>query len=98
MQEALHGQDVVQDSASNLDSEQDTEANDGRRGPMWDQPSFPSAFSVYDNLQRLGAEQHGLPPPYDTVINNQPVVYIQNVSHLLDTGMNVSVILFRELL
>ncbi|KAG1784996.1 uncharacterized protein HD556DRAFT_1314605 [Suillus plorans] len=78
LQEALHGQDVVQDSASNLDSEQDTETNDGRRGPMWDQPSFSSAFSVYDNLQHLGAEQHGLPPPYDTVINNQPVVYIQN--------------------
>ncbi|KAG1862297.1 hypothetical protein F4604DRAFT_1683952 [Suillus subluteus] len=26
----------------------------------------------------LGAEQHGSPPPYDTIVNNQPVVYIQN--------------------
>jgi hypothetical protein len=39
------------------------------------------------------------PPPYDITVNNQPVIYIQNVSCcLLNTSMNVSVILFRELL
>ncbi|KAG1885367.1 hypothetical protein F4604DRAFT_1675950 [Suillus subluteus] len=32
------------------------------------------------NDERHGpcAEQHGSPPPYDTIVNNQPVVYIQN--------------------
>ncbi|KAG1767503.1 hypothetical protein EDD22DRAFT_949954 [Suillus occidentalis] len=65
---------VMQDLAS----EQGAEASDGRREPMWDQPSLPSPFAVYDSLQHLDPEQLMSPPPYDTIVNNQPVVYIQN--------------------